>query len=146
MSIRTPRGLTLIELVITISLAGILGIPVGILLSEHLNAALRARDATVATNLARYEIERLDSLNDFCHADLTINSPGGTTINPYLGYPYALTRIVWCQTGNCASNCGAPANANNGVKRIEIRVTKSGSSTILASLVTYRTQYVLFGQ
>ena len=139
------RGLTLIELVITISLAAIIGIPVGLLLSEHLNGALRARDAIVAMNLARYEMERLDSLNDFCHVDLNMNSPAGTPLNSYQGYPYTLTRIVWCQTGNCASNCGSPSNANNGVKRIEIRMTKSGSTGVLASLVSYRTEFVLFG-
>jgi len=139
------RALTLVELVITISLTAILGIPAGILFSEHLNGALRARDYTVAMSLARAEMERLDSLNDFCHVDLTVNSPAGTTISPYQGYPYALTRAVWCQTGNCASNCATPSNANNGIKRIEIRVTKIGSTENRATLVTYRTEYVLFG-
>ncbi len=145
MSRRVVQGLTLVELVITISLAAIIGIPTGILLSQHLKGALRARDAVVAMNLARYEMERLDSLNDFCHVDLTVNSPAGLPINSYQGYPYTLTRIVWCQTGNCASNCGSPSNTNNGVKRIEIRVTKSGSTDVLASLVSYRTEFVLFG-
>ncbi len=139
-------GLTLVELVITISLAAIISIPVGLLLSEHLSGVMRSRDVTVAMNLARYEVERLESLNNFCHTDLTVNSPAGTTINPYQGYPYGLTRIVWCQTGDCTSNCASPpSNAANGVKRIEIRVTKSGSTAILASLVTYRTKFVLFG-
>ena len=139
------NGLTLVELIVTISLAAILGIPAGILFSEHLTAALRARDATVAMSLARYELERLDGLNDFCHVDLTVNSPAGATISLYQGYPYALTRTVWCQTGNCASNCATPSNANNGIKRIEIRVTKIGSTENQATLVTYRTKYVLFG-
>ncbi len=139
------NGLTLVELIVTISLAAILGIPAGILFSEHLTAALRARDATVAMSLARYELERLDGLNDFCHVDLTVNSPAGTTISPYQGYPYALTRTVWCQTGDCAFNCATPSNANNGIKRIEIRVTKIGSAENRATLVTYRTKYVLFG-
>lgn len=149
MKVTRSRGLTLVELVITISLSAILSIPVGILLSEHLNAALRARDATVAMSLARAEMERLDSLNDFCHADLNVNSPSGTTTDPYQGYPYAMTRIIWCQTGDCTSNCSVPPpppNANNGVKRVEIRMRKSGSSETSASLITYRTKYVLFGQ
>ena len=140
------NGLTLVELVITISLSGIIGVPVGILLSEQLRAALRARDSVVAMNLARYEMEQLDSFNNFCHTNLTVNSPAGTTIDPYQSTPYALTRIVWCQTGDCASNCGSPLDANNGIKRIEIQVRHSGSSEVLALLVSYRTKYVLFGQ
>ena len=149
MRVLPGRGLTLVELVITICLAAIISIPVGILLSEHLTAALRARDYTVAMDLARYEMEQLDSLNDFCHSDLNVNSPSGTTIDPYQGYPYALTRTIWCQAGDCTSNCSASPpipNANNGVKRLEIRMRKSGSSETLASLITYRTKYVIFGQ
>ena len=138
-------GLTLVELIITISLAAIISVPVGILLSEQLQSALRARDATVAVNLARYELERLDSLNNVCHADLTVNSPAGTTITAYQGYPYNLTRIVWCHTGNCASNCASPSNANNGIKRIEIRVTKSDAATPSATVTTYRAKFVLWG-
>lgn len=148
-------GLTLVELVITISLAAIIGVPTGILLSEHLTGALRARDYTVAMNLARREMEQLDSLdsasgldnaNGFCHPDLALTVPSPPPIVGYWpGYPYDLTRIVQCQVGNCGSNCASPSNANNGIKRIEIRVTKSGSSDRLATLVTYRTKYVLFG-
>ena len=149
MTAHREHGLTLVELVITISLAAILSIPVSLLLSGQLNGALRARDATVAMNLARYEMERLDSLNNFCDASLTVNSPAGTTTDPYLpGYPYALTRIVSCLVGgsNCTSACAAsPAAADNAVKRIDIIVRRSGSTSPLASLVSYRTKYVQFG-
>lgn len=141
--------MTLVELVITISLAAILAIPVGLLLSQHLGGALRARDATIAMSLARREMEVLDGLNDFCHASLTVNSPAGTTTNPYLsGYPYALTRIVSCLAGgsNCTSACAAnPTRTDNAVKLIQLIVTKSGSTEPLASLVGYRTKYVNFG-
>ena len=144
MSIRRG-GLTLVELALTIGLAGIVVIPVGVVLSQHLAGAMWSRDAGVAMNLARSEVERLDSLNDFCHADLTVNSPSGIPLPSYLGYPFTLTRTIWCQTGNCASNCASPSNNNNGIKRIEIRATKSGSTETLASLTNYRTKYVLFG-
>jgi len=153
------RGLTLVELVITISLAGIIGVPAGIILSRQLDSALRARDASVAMSLARQEMERLDSLVDgsdpdtafFCTTDLTLGTSGPT---PIAGYPrYSLTRIVSCQTpsSSCACSCsgacgtGLPTNARNDVKRIEVWITRSGSSEVLASLVTYRTKYVLFG-
>ena len=159
MNLRTQTGLTLVELVITISLAGILGVPVGIILSRQLDSALRARDYAVAMSLARQEMERLDSLVDgadtdtafFCTTNLTLGTVGPT---PIASYPqYSLTRVVSCQTpsSNCACSCsgpcgtGAPSNTRNDVKRIEVRVTKSSSTDRLAALVTYRTKYVLFG-
>lgn len=143
-------GLTLVELVITIILTAIVGIPVGILLAEHLTGALRARDYTVAMNLARHELERLDSLNNFCHADLDL-TPGVPAPTP--DSVYLITRIVSCQTpmSNCACSCsgacgtGTPTNARNDIKRVEIEVTKSGSGERVATLVSYRTKYVLFG-
>ena len=148
-------GLTLIELVMTISLAAILGIPVGLILSRQLQGAINARDAAVAMSLARDEMERLESLdsasgldnaNGFCHPDLNLTSPSPAPIPGYwAGYSYDLTRIVQCQVNNCASNCASPSNANNGVKRIEIRVTRTGSGDLMASLVTYRTKYVRYG-
>ena len=138
-------GLTLIELVITISLAGILGIPVGVLLSEQLGAAIHARDASVAMNLARAELERLESFNDFCHPETALTASSGVVV-AFPAYPsYVVTRIVSCQTGDCTSTCGTPSNANNGIKRVEIRVTKTGSTAPLASLITYRTKFVLYG-
>ena len=149
-------GLTLVELILTIALAGILGAPLGIMLGEHLNGSLRATDRAVAMSLARWELERLDSLesttspgrdnlNGFCHPDLTVNVPAGvlaTSPNP----AYTITRIVACQANDCASNCASsPTNARNGVKRIEIQIRRAGTANVIASLVTYRMKYVLFG-
>lgn len=155
MNSQARGGLTLVELIITISLAAILGIPTGILLSEHLTGALRARDYTVGMSLARAEMERLDSLdsvsgldnaNGFCHPDLNLTSSTPPPLTGYWpGYTCDLTRIVLCQAGNCSSNCASPTNANNGVKSIEVRVTKSGSGELVASLITYRTKFVRFG-
>lgn len=154
---RAPNGLTLVELIITISLAAIIGVPTGILLSEHLTGALRAQDYTVAMNLARREMERLDSLvngsnpptANFCTADLALGTTGPIPIPGYA--QYSLERTVSCQVSagcdcGCTGGCdGGPTNARNEVKRIEVRITKSGSTDRLATLVTYRTKYVFFG-
>jgi hypothetical protein len=132
------NGLTLVELVITISLAAIIGIPIGILLGEHLNGALRARDYTVGMNLARREMERLDGLNNFFATDLALTT---TDIPNYNGYPYTLRRTVDCILGNCTStNFG-----NQGVKRIRIFVFKGSLTDPVASLISYRTKHVTFG-
>ena len=150
-------GFTLMELILVISLAMVIGIPVGKLLAEHLTGAIRARDYTVGMNLARWEMERLDSLdsatgldnaNGFCHLNLNLTSLTPSPINNYWpGYPYALTRIVQCQVGDCTSNNCASwnSNGNNGIKRIELWVTKMGSGEPVATLVTYRTKYVRYG-
>jgi len=133
------RGLTLVELVITISLAAIIGIPTGILLSEHLTGALRARDYIVAMNLARQEMERIDSLNDFfASPDLNV----GTTSGTVSGFPaYTRTVTVTCLVGNCTN----PGTGSQGVKQITIVVTKTGPGDLLATLVSYRTKHVFFG-
>ena len=151
MSARTQMGLTLVELVITISLAGIIGVPVGIILSRQLDSALRARDYAVAMSLARAAMEQVDSASDlpaFCNLNSTVPAPVS-------GYPaYTVERVVACQTTGSTCNCGCSgacgtvagaASARNDIKRIEIRLTKSGSGERLATLVTYRTKYVLFG-
>ena len=141
---RLRRGLTLVELVVTISLAAILGIPLGWLLSEQLEGALRARDAVLATNLARAELERLDSLNDFFTPEL---APGATTVVPnYLGFPYTMERAVTCLPGG---NCTSTSFSSQGVKRITVSIYKPGATDPLARrlsrLTTYRTKHVLFG-
>ncbi len=150
------RGLTLVELVITISLTAILAIPVGILLSEYFTGAVHARDATIAMDLARYELERLDGLNDFfvdhspANSDLKVNCPSGSAVTqafpnyqtyPSVSWPYTLTRVVDCFLGNCCTT----GTANPGIKRVRVTVTKSGSIDPLATLTTYRTKNVLFG-
>ena len=151
MRLRRRLGLTLVELVITISLAGIIGVPVGIILSRQLDSALRARDYAVAMSLARAEMERVDSASDvaaFCNLNSTAPAPVS-------GYPaYTVERVVACQTAGSNCNCGCtgacgvggtPTSARNDIKRIEVRLTKSGSTDRLATLATYRTKYVLFG-
>ena len=133
------RGLTLVELVVTIALAGIIGIPTGLLVSEQLRLAIGSQDSNVAMQLGRTEMERLDSLNDFfAQPDLDV---GTTTLLDYQGYPYTLTRVVSCQAGDCIDS-GIQVQ---GIKRIEIRVTRSGSTEPLARLISYRTKHVQFG-
>lgn len=138
----TRRGFSLVELILVIILSAILGIPVAMLISEQIRLSLRARDASMAMSLARMELERLESLNNFCHADLNIAS---TTMASYAGQPFTLFRNVVCQFGNCASNCATPSNTNNGVKRIDITVARTGTTEIVATVQAYKAKYMLNG-
>lgn len=132
------RGLTLVELVLAIFLAGVIGMPVGLLISEHLRSALHAQRSGAAMQLARAELERLESLNNFFAPDLAL----GTSVLPaYQGYPYDLTRAVTCEAGNCTTT----GVTTHGLKRIRITVTPAGSAESLVTLTTYRTKHVAFG-
>jgi hypothetical protein len=132
------RGLTLVELVVTIGLLGIIGIPTGLLVGEQLIGSVRAKDSTVAMQLGRAHLERLDSLDDFFHPELSV---GARTVTPS-GFPaYAVTTSVTCASGNCTSG----SLTSQGIKRIQVTVTKSGSPDPLARLITSRTKHVAFG-
>jgi len=132
------RGLTLVELTLTIALLGLIGIPTSLLLTEHLHGALRGRDSVLATQLARRELERLDSFNDFAHPDLAVTT---VTISNYAGYAgYTMRRVVSCKAGDCIVSPTAPA-----LKEIEVTILREDSSTPLARMTTFRARDVLFG-
>ncbi len=133
------RGLTLVEVIITITIAAIVSSPIGIILGRQLDSAMRARDVNVATVLARQELERLDSLNNFF---VTPDLDVGTRSAAVPGYPYTRTITVTCLEGNCAS----AATSSQGVKQITMVVTKTGVASTLARLIAYRTKHVSFGQ
>jgi type II secretory pathway pseudopilin PulG len=139
------RGVSLIELILAIGLTGLLSVPLSLLLQAYLQAALDAREVAIAMQLARSELEQLESLNDACHPDLDLTGPSGITMDPYQGSAYALTRIVTCQVGDCATNCQTPADLHNGIKRIDIHARRSGSPRVLATLITYRAKFIVFG-
>ena len=130
------RGMTLVELVLTIALAAIVGVPTGILGSEQLRGVLTARDQVVAMGLARAELERLESLNDF----FAITTQAPAAVPGFAAYTRAVT--VTCEAGNCT-------NTNfdsQGIKQIDVTVTKTGIAGSLASLTTYRAKHVSYGQ
>lgn len=139
----TRRALTLVELIITIVLAAIIGIPAGLILSEHLRGALRARDYTVAMSLARQEMERLDSLNTTNDFISSIISQPAAPVPGFPSYTRAVTVICLALPG--AEDCTSTDIATQGVKQITIVVTKTGPGDVLATLVSYRTKHVFFG-
>src|SRR3989338_1842788 len=124
------RGFTLIELIMTLVVVGIIAVPLSLLLMRHVQSTFQSNDYTMATGLGRYEMEKVKKMP---YANITI---GTTTVNNYLGYNYTVDRIVALVPG------GTPPET---MKQVTITVKRSGSPTVLVSFVTYIAQNVLYG-
>ena len=115
-------GFTLIELIMTIVIIGIVALPLSLLLVRHIESTFRSSDSVMALNLARFEMERV-SLMSYSNV-VTAALPN------YQGYNYNVARTV---TEVITSPPFGPAR-----KTIRVDVRKTGSSAVLVSLVTYR--------
>lgn len=127
--LNTRGGFTLIELIMTIVVLGIVAVPFSLLLYEHVEAVFLSQDDIMALHLARYDIERMNKT--------AFDSIATATNSNYLGYPYTVTRTVTYAYGNSGST--------EALKKIVVAVTKSGQSAVLASLTTYVVKNVQFG-
>lgn len=123
------RGFTLVELIMTIVVVGIVAIPLSLLLSSHVQSVFDSGDYTIANNLARFEME---AVNNLAYADIV-----SANFTNYQGYSYDIVRTV-----NYAQGSGSAAES---LKRVVVQVRKSGDPTILVSLVTYIARNVRFG-
>jgi hypothetical protein len=83
---------------------------------------------TVATNLARFDLEQM---NNAAYA-----SVGTATFSNYQGYSYDLDRTVAYVNGTALSA--------ESTKKVTVQVTKSGSASVLAELVTYISRNVRY--
>lgn len=117
------KGFTLIELIMAIVVVGIVALPISVTLARHVQSIFESQDMTIATNLARFDLELMNN------TDYT--SIASASFTGYQGYGYDLTRTV------------SYVNINNwwfsteSTKKITVQVTKSGSATVLVRLVTY---------
>lgn len=84
------NGFTLIELIMTILLIGIVIIPSSIFIIESVRGAFKSEDIIIAVNLARMELEKINNLT-YDHTDMLI---GTTDVSKYNGYNYDLRRTV----------------------------------------------------
>lgn len=118
------RSFTLIELIITIVLMGILMIPLGIMSMEYMRGIVYVRDLGTAEGLGKIETAKINNLS---YSDATLADGYDNTITNYEGYPYDLRRTV-----------NYVAGWNNNLKQVQVRVYPSGNTTaFLANLITY---------
>lgn len=123
---RNKNGFTLIELIMTMIVVGIIAVPISLLISRHIESVFESQDYMLARNLARLEMER-------------VNNTGYGSIfdDSFSDYGYDITRTVSFVQGS-----GGSAES---LKKISVAVTKAGSSKILAGLVTYLAKNISYG-
>lgn len=122
-------GFTLIELVMTIVVMGIVAVPLSLLISQHVESVFISEDSTMARQFARLEIERVNNLP---YANIV-----SATISQYKGYDYDVSRSVTFAQGTNVSQ--------ESLKKINVSVVKSGASDVLTSLVTYIAKNINYG-
>lgn len=105
---KNNRGVTLVELVMAIVVLALISIPMGLMIRSQIQGMMAGTDLTIAGNLARLEIERLQNLP---FADIL----SGTTSYP--GYAYDISRTVVTTAGGGGAI----------LKDITVTVSPSGS-------------------
>lgn len=122
------RGFTLIELIMTLIVVGIISVPLSVLLLRHVQSTSQSNDYTMAIGLGQHEMEQVKKMPYASIASLT------TT--PYLGYNYTVVRTVVVVPGGSVSE---------NLKQVTVNVSRFGSAAVLVSFVTYIAQNVLYG-
>lgn len=129
--LRPKTGLTLVELIMTIVVLGIVAIPISLFISRNTESVFYCEDLTIALNLARWEMEKINNTD---YGKIAI----GTFLSPdYPEYNYGVTRIVAYAQGD--------ANSKESLKKITVEVKKTGDMNVLVSLVTYIAKNVSYG-
>jgi len=123
------KAFTLVELVMTMIVLGIISVPLSLMLSQQINSVFVSEDYITALNLARLELERANNAN---YTNLISGSNSS-----YEGYSYDMVRNVTYANGTVATA--------ESLKKISVDIKKSGSAAALVNLVTYRAKNVNFG-
>lgn len=113
----------------TIIVVTVTAIPLSQVVFQHIEGAFDSEKFTIARNLARSEMERV---NNLLYANIVnANFPN------YDGYNYDITRTVSYAAGR--------ASSAESLKKIVIAVNKSGDPQVLESLVTFIAKNVGYG-
>ena len=120
---RKKSAFTLIELIMTIVVVGIVALPIAITLSQHVQSVFDSQNYTLALDLARFKMEEFVNT---AYAGII----AGTTVSNYPGYAsYDVTSVVTLVT--------EALPGTETYKTISISVAKTGSGSALVTLKTY---------
>ena len=126
---RKNRGFTLIELIMTIVVVGIVALPISLTLGKQVQSVFVSRDYTMALHLARFKME---TIFNTAYASIT-----SATDSSYQGYTYNVTTTVSYAFGTSLTA--------ESVKLVTVSVTKTGSATVLVTLNNYIVKNVTWG-
>lgn len=112
------KGYTLIELVMTMILVGIIAIPIAMMFAGQVQGTMASSSFVTAVNLGREEVEKIYNTG--------YDSLSTATYTNYGGYPYTVTRTVTTVSGSKGAE----------LKNIVVDVSRSGSAQVLARLYT----------
>lgn len=123
------KAFTLIEVVMTLVIIGIIAAPMGLLIGQQFEGVLFSQEYHAAMNLARFEMERVKKMS---YASIVT-----ANFSNYQGYPYDMTRTVSFAQGN--------AGSTESLKLVIVDVRRAGSAAVLFRLRTYIARNVLYG-
>ncbi len=113
----------------TIVVMAIVAIPLALLVSQHIESVFTSRDLTLATNLARFEMENVSNMN---YTNIT-----NASFSNYQGYDYDLNRnAVYVYGSNLTPN---------SLKRITVSVSRHGEVSAIVTLITYLAGNITYG-
>ena len=127
------RGLTLLELVITIAIGSILLISFSRTVQALIETQARMRDSFIALNLAKLQLS-IDNNAAYPGADSTTTLGADESITEF-----TIQRIYTKLAGNYD-----PPAANNSIIQVQFNISTPRSGTLI-SVNTYRTDTVSFG-
>jgi len=123
------KGFTLIEIIMTIVLLGVISVALGLYVAQQVQAVARVDEYTLALNLARREME---IVNNLAYASIAT-----ATISNYDGYAgFSMDRTV---------TVVPPPGGAEELKQVLVQIKRPGGTENLATLVTYIANKVSFG-
>lgn len=122
------KSFTLVELILSIVLLTIIGLPLALLMIENTKNLAINNNKIYASQLARLELEKIANTD---YVNIT-----SASFSFYQGYDYNLTRTVTYQAGREADP--------ESLKRVEIEVYAVGNATAITKFITYRAKNVVF--
>ncbi|MCX5681697.1 MAG: prepilin-type N-terminal cleavage/methylation domain-containing protein [Candidatus Omnitrophica bacterium] len=122
-------GFTLVELVMTIVVVGIVAVPLSMFVATTAQNIFTLHDRSISANLARLAMEKV---NNTAYASLT-----GTINFPNQGYSYNVQGVVTYVAGD--------AGTLESLKKIVVTVTRPAEVTPFFTLITYIAKNVAYG-